>query len=246
MKRTSIIFLSVVVGCALLSGCVNWNWSAAHTVRGSGNIVSEIRNVSQFDRVSVSGSGQLTIVQGDQESLMIEADDNLLPLIKSDVAGGALNIGPEHVNLSPTKTIRYRLALKGLKALHLSGSLQAEAQSLETPQLRVTISGSGKLQVARLEAGDFDLQISGSGNIQLAGKVNRQQIQISGSGNYRAGECESQTAAIQVSGSGDAIVWAHVGLDAHVSGSGEIKYYGSPQVTAHVSGSGGVHSLGNK
>ena len=244
MKKPSLVLLSAL--CALLSGCMDFNWSATPGVKGSGNVISEARKVSQFDRVAVSGSGQLSIVQGDQESLTIEADDNLLPLIKSEVASGLLKIGPENVNLSPTKTIRYQLQLKNLKELHLSGSLEVGAQSLKTDQLLLTISGSGKIQLPNLEAGDLEVRISGSGDIRLAGKVGRQLVQISGSGNYQAGECESQTTTVHVSGSGDATVWAHLTLEAHVSGSGDIRYYGSPQVNTQVSGSGSVHSLGNK
>jgi len=243
MKKSLILLVAL---CALLAGCSNFNWSGTRTVRGSGNVVSETRTVRQFDRVAVAGSGQLSIVQDDQESLTIAADDNLLPLIKSDVAGGLLKIGPDHVNLSPTKTIRYSLHLKTLKELHLSGSLAAEAQSIKTDHLRIAISGSGRIRVPQLEAGDIDVQVSGSGDIELAGKVTRQNIQISGSGNYRAGDCDSQDSVIQISGSGDATIWARGTLDAQLSGSGTIKYYGSPHSTSHLSGSGSIQSLGNK
>jgi hypothetical protein len=243
-QKASLILLSAL--CALLSGCFNFNWSTMPSVKGSGNIVSETRAVGQFGRVSVSGSGHLSIVQGDQESLTIEADDNLLPLIKSEVAIGVLKIGPENVNLRPTKTIRYVLQLKSLDALHLSGSLEAEAQSIKTDQLLFAISGSGKIHVASLEASELNVHVSGSGDIELTGKVNRQRIEISGSGNYRARDCESQSTAVHISGSGNATIWARLALEAHVSGSGDIEYYGSPQVDTHVSGSGGIHSLGNK
>lgn len=243
MKKSSLILLSIV--CTLLSGCWNINWSGGG-VKGSGNITSEVRQVSQFDRVSLTGSGQVSITQGEEESLSIEADDNLLPLIKSQVTSGSLHIGPEGVNLRPTKTIRYRLALKNLRELHLSGSLEAEAQSIKAQQLLVSISGSGKINVPRLEASELEARISGSGDMDLAGKADRQRISISGSGDYRAGDCETQNTTVHVSGSGDAKVWARVGLEAEVSGSGDIRYYGSPQVNSHVSGSGGIHSLGNK
>ena len=244
MRKSPLILLSAL--CALLSGCFSFNLFDSNSVKGSGNIVTATRTVSQFDRVSVSGSGHLSIVQGDQEALTIEADDNLLPLIKSEVASGVLKIGPENVNLRPTKTIHYVLQLKSLEALHLSGSLEAEAQSIKTDQLLITISGSGKIQVASLDTSELNVHVSGSGDIQLAGKVNRQTIQISGSGNYSAADCESQSTAVHISGSGEATIWARLALEAHVSGSGDIKYYGSPQVDTHISGSGGVHSLGNR
>src|SRR5437870_5172514 len=84
-------------------GCASWQ-----TVHGSGNIVTEDRQVSGFDGVSVSGAGELIISQGNVEALRIETDDNLLPLIKSEVHDGRLLIGPRNVNLDPTKSLRYQ------------------------------------------------------------------------------------------------------------------------------------------
>ena len=244
MQKSSLLLVSALG--ALLGGCVDLNWSSGPGIRGSGNLISGTRQVSQFDRVSVSGSGRLSIIQGERESLTIEAEDNLLPLIKSDVSGGLLKLGPENVNLKPTRTIRYQLQLKDLRELHLSGAMEAESQSIKTDRLQLSISGSGKIQVPKLETGNLDARVSGSGDIQLAGKVDQQVVRISGSGNYRAGECESQNTTVQVTGSGDVTVWVHRTLEAHVSGSGDIRYFGSPQVNSHVSGSGGVHSAGSK
>ena len=230
----------------LLSGCSGFVSSDASAIKGSGKIVSETRSVSHFERVALSGSGQLSIVQGDREGLTIEADDNLLPLIKSEDADGLLKIGPEPGNFKPTRPIRYRLQLKNLKELHLSGSLDAEAPSLNTEQLLLSISGSGNVKVPKLETGNLEVRVSGSGDIEVAGRADQQTVLISGSGDYRAGACRGQKVVVHVSGSGDATVWATQALDAQVSGSGDIKYYGAPRLSSHVSGSGSICSLGGK
>src|SRR5690242_12646963 len=78
-----ISVLSAAAGSLLTAGCLSI--SDGHTVHGSGNVVTEARPVSGFDRVSVSGAGQLKVTQGDAESLTIETDDNLLPYIRSEV-----------------------------------------------------------------------------------------------------------------------------------------------------------------
>ena len=100
MKNLTLISLSAL--CALACGCSNFEWSGT-SIKGSGNVVSETRQLTHFDRVTIFGSGHLTVVQGEQEGLTIQADDNLLPYIKSEVAGGSLKLGPEDVNLRPTK-----------------------------------------------------------------------------------------------------------------------------------------------
>jgi carbon monoxide dehydrogenase subunit G len=240
---------------------MGWN-----TVAGNGRIVSQTRAVSQFNEVSVAGSGELTVSQGSEESLTIETDENLLPLVKSEVSGGHLRIGPKDVNLRPTKGIRYQLKLKNLNALRLSGSVNAGLGPIKTENLAFQVSGSGRIQSAQLQAKDLSAHISGSGRIQaaqlevkqlsvqisgsgdtdVAGEAERQDIHISGSGSHQASQLKCSQADAQISGSGHATLLVKDSLSAHISGSGEIEYYGSPQVNSHVSGSGHVRSLGNK
>jgi len=240
----TLAFGALLAGGLMTGGCMIY--SSTPTISGSGHVVTEPRLVSGFDRVRIGGSGHLTIQQGDEESLTITTDDNLLPYLKSSVGGGELRIGTDNVNLRPTHGIQYLLKLKRLRGVHLSGALEADADRLQTDDLAFSISGSGRIGIGRLEARNLDVQVSGSGDIRLAGKVEGQHIGISGSGDYHAENLESDRVEAGISGSGTLTVWAKSALNAGVSGSGEINYYGSPRVDAHTSGSGHVRNLGNK
>jgi hypothetical protein len=196
--------------------------------------------VRGFDEVSVSGAGELILVQGDDESLSIETDDNLLPYIRSEVRNGRLLIGPQDANLHPTKTIRYRLNLKNLRELHLSGSVRASADSIKTDRLSLSISGSGRMNVARLDADTLSAHISGSGSTSAGGHAERQVVSISGSGNHHAPDLKCAKAEAHISGSGHASLWVTETLVAQISGSGRVEYHGDARVNSHVSGSGKV------
>jgi hypothetical protein len=215
-------------------------------VAGSGTLAKEKRTVADFQRVALSGAGGLSILQGGEEGLTIETDDNLMPLIKTEVSNGLLQIGPDGVNLRPTKHLRYELKLKKLNALHLSGSLKAAAESLKTDALALHISGSGTIEIRRFEADQLEIHVSGSGSTTLAGKLREQHLHISGSGNHWAENLESNVAEVSISGSGKAKLWVKEKLDVKVSGSGHIQYYGAPQVIQHISGSGKVQALGTR
>jgi len=96
--------------------------------QGSGHVRSESRTVQGFDQVVLTGSGELTITQGGAESLTIEAEDNILPLLRSDVSGGRLTLGgKDNAGFSATQPIRYKLAVKNLHAVSVSGSGDATA-----------------------------------------------------------------------------------------------------------------------
>jgi Putative auto-transporter adhesin, head GIN domain len=210
-------------------------------VRGSGNVKSESRDVHDFDRVGVSGTGTLTITQGSTESLTIHAEDNLLPLLHSDIEGGMLRLGPRNVSIGPTQPIRYDLTVKQLKGVELSGAAAAEAASLQSDQLALRISGAGKTHIGRVTASSMTVDISGSGEVDVdGGEVPRQTITISGAGDYRAPALASQQATVNVSGAGSCAVRVSEHLSAKISGAGQVSYAGSPTVDQEVSGAGKV------
>ncbi len=242
MKWQLLLAPTLMLGMA---GCVNiggWN-----VVRGSGKILAETRPLASFEGVSVSGAGKLVLVQGSEESVTIEADDNFLPLIESDIAGGRLSLGPKNVNLRSSHTIRYTVKCRNLNAIHLSGSVDAEAAELRAGKLEASISGSGNITIPKLEADEVRLRISGSGDVTFAGKAASQDVGISGSGHYEAGNLASQHALLHIAGAGEVTVWVQESLDSWISGSGDVKYYGSPRkVSNNVSGSGHVRCIGAK
>jgi hypothetical protein len=192
----------------------------------------------------VSGSGELTVVQGDVESLTVEADNNLLTLIRAEVHNGRLSIGPRNVNLRPTKAIVYRLSVKNLKDLELSGSVHGKMDAIKTDRLALHLSGSGRMEVPHLEAGTLSTHISGAGSTSVGGEVEKQEIRISGSGNHHASDLKCAQAEARISGSGHVSLWVTQSLAAHISGSGHVEYRGNATVDAHVSGSGRVRRHG--
>ena len=226
----------------LLSAC-NLN-----VVRGSGDLITETRNISNFDRVDLGGSGEVIIIQSGEESLTVETDDNVMEFVMTEVRGGALELGFDSTRIStisPTR-LTFTLHVDDLKGLNISGSGDIEAESIETDNLDVSVSGSGDVQIDSLTANIVEAKISGSGEVGLAGEAARQEIDISGSGKYRAQDLRSETLRVEIGGSGNATVWVTESLDAHISGSGSVNYYGSPTVNTSESGSGTITSMGEK
>ena len=221
---------------------------STRTVRGSGDLISEAREVSNFDRVNLSGLGEVLITQSGQESLVVETDDNLMEYIMTDVRGGTLMLGidPTKVMLIDPTQLMFTLQVKDLEGLDISGSGSIKAESIETDSLDVGVSGSGNALIDSCIAGEVAVDISGSGVVELAGEAAQQRVDISGSGKYVAGDLYSDTADVKISGSGDVTLWVDESLDARLSGSSSLNYYGQPTVNSSGSGSSTVKSLGEK
>ena len=81
---------AIAVVALLLSAC---NFVVPGAVVGSGKIVSESRPVSGFTKVDLTGYGDLTIDVNGSEALTIEGDDNIVPLVTTEVRGDTLHIG---------------------------------------------------------------------------------------------------------------------------------------------------------
>jgi hypothetical protein len=237
------LFLVLLLGVAILmvTAC------NANIVKGSGDLITETREVSNFDSIALSGSGEVVITQGDGESLTIETDANVMEHVKAEVKGGTLELGFEDgLNLiSPTRLI-FTVGVDELAGLSISGSGDIESDMIETDRLDVKISGSGDVQIGTLTADEVKAKISGSGDIDLAGEAATQDVSISGSGKYRAGDLQGETVEVSISGSGDATVWATESLDISISGSGSVDYYGRPSISTSGSGSGNINSRGEK
>src|SRR5262245_59068665 len=151
-------YLGFTAALAMLAaGC------AFDAVSGSGAVTTETRPVSDFKAITLSGSGRLVVEQGEAESLTITADDNLLPLLTSEVKDGQLALGVKKgSSIRTSKEIVYKVTARSLEEVNVSGSGSVELKGLKGEQLRFELSGSGGLTAAG-EVDRFDLRTSGSG-----------------------------------------------------------------------------------
>lgn len=188
---------------------------------GSGNVQVEGRSVTGFDRISFTGAAVLLIEQAGEESLTIEAEDNLLPVLTSEVSGGRLVLGLKpNTNITFTSPIIYRLKVRSLSEIEASGSGRVEGSGIDTPELTVTSSGSMK--------------------VELTGRADRQVIEVSGTGHFDGGQLGGRRVSVEASGTGRSTVNAAETLDVEVGGTAVVSYRGEPAVSQRVSGLGRV------
>jgi hypothetical protein len=235
------IMAALMIAALLLSAC------GTGLVVGSGNKETEEREISNVNGVALSFVGDLHITQGDEEKLVITGDDNVLPLITTEVRDGLLTIGSKSTLGIPMVTeLRYDLTVRDLNSLRLSGAGNAQMDGLETGDLAVAVSGAGNLVVRNLKADRVAANLSGVGNVELSGEADRQAVTLSGAGSYEGSDLETGSADVALSGLGSATVWATESLNATISGAGNIEYYGDPDVDSRISGLGNVSGKGEK
>ena len=263
MKRTILVFPILLLALATLACQV----SIPRSVQGSGDASSEVREVNGFNVIVLEGMGDVFVTVGETESLTIQADDNLLPLLTARVQNGTLRLGiVSGANIHPIRPITFNVTVKELNSITVAGSGNFYVDPLEADRMTVTIAGSGDINLEGLALNDFkatisgsgnvyvdeiaaknvDSTISGSGNIRLVGEAPTQKLGVYGSSDYLAGDLQTKVSDITIAGSGNVTVWATDQLTALVNGSGDINYYGKPSIDKSGSGSGKLKSLGEK
>ena len=189
-------------------------------VKGSGVAASEMRSVASFDTIDATGVGKLKLRIGDTESLKVMADDNILPLIKTEVKDGVLTLSTKGATLSKTDIV-FDVTARRIKRLENSGT--------------VSIDASG------FNGGELAVETSGVGSIKLNGRVDSLKAELSGVGSLEADALAADRVDTNLSGVGSAHVRAEKSLRANVSGVGSLSWKGAAtDVTTNVSGIGRV------
>jgi len=207
-----------------------------------------------FDRAVFTGHGELTITQGDRESITIETHPDTLPKIKVEVVNGTLHVGQGRtlgdkigfaLETSLTrKEIRYTLTVRKLAGLELGGVFTAAARGLVADGLSLKLTGPSQLRVEGLAAKALHVDMPAAGMLAVDGTVAEQQVKVGGPGDYDATRLSSKKASIVVNGPGRAAVWASDELDVNIRGIGRVEYYGAPKVHQRISGIGSIARLG--
>lgn len=188
-------------------------------VVGSGNTVTESRDVGAFQAIDFRISGDLEVTIGEQKPVSIETDDNIAPLILTEVKDGTLTIWADK-SFSTKNEPDVRITIPDLSALSVHGSADARVKGLDNEALAVSAHGSA--------------------DVRLWGKTKNLVLTLHGSADVDAFELSSQQAVVTINGSADAKIAVDESLVATVHGSGDLTYTGSPRVVSTVHGSGSV------
>lgn len=217
------------------------------------NLDQEKREVSGFSSLQFKGVGKIELVQGDYDELVIEALPEVRERIHTDVRDGTLVIFYESdwkdwtgVRILGGEKIVFRLMMRDIKSLSISGVGSLDSASIITDQLAISLSGPGVITIGTVQAKSLAVTLSGVGSIDLAGTVPDVNLIISGAGSVKASRLEVERAVVKLSGVGTTTIWANESLDTSISGAGVVEYFGNPKITQSNSGLGVLKYLGNR
>ena len=221
MKRLIFVCTMTAVLVAAFSSCRHFGKG----VQGSGVRKTEKRDLAAFKSIETNGALEIQVTCQKPASFEIEGDDNLLPLVKTEVRNDVLRIyndGP----YTAKRAISVRLALPDLEAISSNGATDIHVTNVKNDQLTISWQGAGR--------------------IEAAGETKFVSISSNGAGKVDTGKLRAERASVTVNGAAKVDVFASQQLDATVSGVGQVTYEGNPGVVnKSVNGLGSVNKKGN-
>lgn len=234
------------------------------------SVVAQEYTINAVTAVSVGGGGVIEIVQGETESLRVEAAADVMKRVKVDLTNHKLSLGVKDANGNffhwfdrNNDKVKFILQVKQINALEVMGSAQANVNNYHGEKLLVKNSGAAKIYFSELLVSDLafessgaanatvqilnsqkvDIELSGASNfdVKKSGAVQHLMLEVSGASNYRGKPLFVANAEANASGASNIDIQVSETLHAVASGASNINYYGSAKTTYEASGASHVN-----
>lgn len=211
-------------------------------INGNGNVVTESRNTGAFTGIKLMGSMNIDVKAGEQQSVEIKGEENILPYIETFIKEGNLVIKYKNdVSINTNDDLNIYITTASLKEVEVfgSGDITGEGKFTNDNKMEIGVTGSGNIKLD-VDAPKVEVKTTGSGDIYLSGNTKDITCNSMGSGDIDAADLKAENAKVKTMGSGDVKVFASIKLDCTINGSGNIKYHGGGAVTSVIHGSGSI------
>jgi len=229
MKQIILFFITLII----LSSC--------HHTSGSGNIVSEKRTVENFKGISVGGDFEVEVKIGPVTEVTVEADDNVIEYIETNISGNTLRIRTEDMHNFSNTHMKVYITVPALSGIKASASADVRVIGLLTSSEKLSFqaSSSGSID-AEVDAPEIETDASSGGSVTIRGKTKNHEADASSGADIKTWDLLSEQTNVSVSSGANAKVHASIGLKVTASSGATVTYHGAAAVTNNVSSGASV------
>ncbi len=207
--------------------------------KGNGNLITETRDVADdFDYISAQEGLAVYVTQANTFKIEVEADENLIEHIKTDIKKGRLKVHSD-INLG-RGTKKIYVSLPEVQKLSVSSGGRIETQNSITAEDIALAGSSGGQLVVNLSTSDLEIDASSGASLNIDGIADQVAIDVSSGGNINAKDLQTKNCNADASSGGNIRVQVSKKLIADASSGGSIFYTGDAEVTKNKSISGRV------
>lgn len=230
MRKLFFFVLTIV----FYSSCTNF---AKPKEKGSGNIITQQSTISSFDAINVTDGLNVIVTMGEKEDITIQADDNLMEHIITEVENGNLKIyAAKNIN---QENIRIDVVAVELSQLQASAAANLKiTNTVKTELFNCEVSSAANIELM-IQTESLSVSASSSGRMKLKGRVDEANLSASSAGMIDAKSLVTENCTAQASSGGEVAVEVTGDLNALASSGGTINYIGNPTIQNKEISSGG-------
>jgi hypothetical protein len=226
-KLVLIALVVLVAGCSQIKQALQDN---RVTVTGSGNLTSREVVLSGFDQVEAGLTFDVTIHQGEDFHVVLTSDDNFIDYIQVEQSGRTISFGfkPGYAYDYSGVTLRADVTMPELAGLRLSGNGHAKLNGFKAVEgFDAELSGSSFLE-GELNAVKASFYLSGSTYTKMIGSAENLRLDVCGNSVADLGSYRAVDAALEVSCNSTSVVNVAGKLEVDASQYSQVYYNGSP------------------
>ena len=227
MTTLSRIIVTSIISLLMLSCSFSKNFNSSKD--GNGNVITEDRSIeNNFDEIKISQGLDLYITQSDETSLIVEADENLQDLIKTEVADGVLKIyTTENIRRASSKKVM--LSVKTISAIKAtSGSDVYSENTLKVSNLELTSTSGADIKLD-VKTETLDCTSTSGSDIKLSGTTKTFIASATSGSDIDASQLQAETSNVRATSGADISVNTSKALTAKATSGGDIRYSGNPE-----------------
>ena len=207
---------------------------------GNGKIKEEPRSVGEFTGIDVGGGIEADVKIGSERKVTVTADENLLPLIKTQVENGVLKVYGN--NVRPTRSIRLTVVTPKLESIEAGGGVKLHAVATATRHLKIEAGGGAELDVSGIDSEEVTIELSGGVKARVAGRAKKANFDLSGGVEIEAQMLQLESATLDASGGVQGHLAVSQSISGETSGGVTLAVKGKPSVNVRASGGASIRT----
>jgi hypothetical protein len=241
MTKIVVLFSKIVTATlvALSLASCNANFDLGNSIKGSGKVVTEKRNLSNFDKVTLANGLDCEVIQGNNFEVTVEADDNVINGIKTRVENNTLVIYSEYNNYINVTAKKVIVKLPKVSSLESTSGSSLKSGNLITGEDILLKSSSGSTMEVEVESDKITLETSSGSEQKITGKALKLYSASSSGSHIEANNLLANEVYAQSSSGSSTTVNPIVLLDGKASSGSSITYAKTPKELRVEESSGG-------
>ncbi len=212
--------------------------SKAQPIKASAEVKSVIRDLKGFNSIVAQGYFNLILLQGQEEGVKIETNENIIELFQTRVEDKVLYIDMVS-EVRKIKELNVYVSFKDLSAITLLNQVTLTTQALiHLTDINIHISGISSVNM-EVYASALSFEVCDGAFVNLKGYSDNLNVQMHDETEFNSYELQALNVKVKASGLSDVMVNAQKTISVFVTGASNVYYTGEPKIISRLFSSTG-------